>query len=226
MVQGIYLIYLDFKLTKFDCQYIAHIMKIENESQLRELYGYPSGRAKEKVLNHLEKHAINFIETSPFLTMSTSSSEGKMDASPRGGASGFVKVVDKTTLVIPDAKGNNRVDSICNIIETGTIGLLFLIPGVDETLRINGSAYLSNDNLYLELFTEEQNPPKACIVVSVEEAFLHCAKAFMRSKLWDTSAQIDKDSFPTMGQMLKDQLGSQDEPEARDVMIKRYKKDL
>ncbi len=201
-------------------------MKIENESQLRELYGYPSGRAKDKVLAHLERHAINFIETSPFLMMSTSSSKGKMDASPRGGASGFVRVVDETTLVIPDAKGNNRVDSISNIVETGHIGLLFLIPGVDETLRINGSAYLSTDTTYLELFIEEQNLPKACIVVSVEEAFLHCAKAFMRSKLWDASAQIDRDSFPTMGQMLKDQLGSQDAPESREAMVKRYKKDL
>ena len=201
-------------------------MIIKSKEQLRELYGYASGRAKDKVLNHLEKHAINFIETSPFLTMSTSSSNGKMDASPRGGASGFVKVVDKKTLVIPDAKGNNRVDSISNIIETGTIGLLFLIPGVDETLRINGSAYLSTDNTYLELFTEEQNLPKACIVVSVEEVFLHCAKAFMRSKLWEASAQIDRDSFPTMGQMLKDQLRSQDAPESRHAMVKRYKKDL
>ena len=132
--------------------------------------------------------------------MSTSSSEGKTDASPRGGASGFVKVVDKTNLVIPDAKGNNRVDSICNIVETGTIGLLFLMPGVHETLRINSSAYLSSDNLYLGLFTEESNQPKACIVVSIEEAFLHCAKAFMRSKLWDVSAQF----VSNYGAMLKD----------------------
>ena len=201
-------------------------MKIETESQLRELYGYPSGRAKDKVLIHLENHAINFIETSPFLTMATSNSKGKMDASPRGGSAGFVKVVDDKTLVIPDAKGNNRVDSISNIVETGTIGLLFLIPGVDETLRINGSAYLSTDKDFLGLFTEAQNPPKACVVVSVEEAFLHCAKAFMRSKLWDISAQINRDTFPTMGQMLKDQLGSQDAPESRESMVKRYKKDL
>ena len=201
-------------------------MKIENEAQLRELYGYPSGRSNEKVLNHLEKHAINFIDFSPFLMMSTSSRKGEMDASPRGGVSGFVKVMDKKILVIPDAKGNNRVDSISNIIETGRLGLLFLIPGVDETLRINGSAFLSTDTKYLELFTEEKKPPKACVVVKVEEAFLHCAKAFMRSKLWDASAQVDRDSFPTMGQMLKDQLGSQDDPETREAMIRRYKMDL
>ncbi len=201
-------------------------MKIENESQLRELYGYPKGRAKDKVLDHLEKHAINFIKTSPFLVMSTSSLEGNQDASPRGGNSGFVKIVDDKTIVIPDAKGNNRVDSISNIIETNSIGLLFLIPGVDETLRINGSAFLSTDTSYLKLFIEENNPPKACIVISVKEAFLHCAKAFMRSKLWEASTQIDRDTFPTMGQMLKDQLGSKEAPETREAMIERYRKDL
>lgn len=149
-----------------------------------------------------------------------------MDASRRGSVSGFVKVIDSKTLFIPDVKGNNRVDSISNIIETGQIGILFLIPGVDETLRINGSAYLSTDKGYLKLFTEEQNPPIACVVVSVEESFLHCAKAFMRSKLWDVSSQIDRDSFPTMGQMLKDQLGSMESPESREAMIERYKPDL
>ncbi|MGB5418860.1 pyridoxamine 5'-phosphate oxidase family protein [Algibacter sp.] len=201
-------------------------MKIENDAQLRELYGYPKGRAKEKVLSHLEKHGIHFIKNSPFFVMSTSSNEGKADASPRGGVPGFVKVIDDKTLIIPDSKGNNRVDSIGNIVETGRIGLLFLIPGIDETLRINGSAYLSTDIKHLDLFSEGQNPPKACLVVSVEEAFLHCAKAFMRSKLWDASAQIESQSFPTMGKMLKDQLGSKEDPESRDDMIKRYKKDL
>ncbi|GAA4882449.1 pyridoxamine 5'-phosphate oxidase family protein [Flaviramulus aquimarinus] len=201
-------------------------MKIKSESQLRELYGYPKGRAKDKVLNHLEKHAIHFIETSPFLVMSTSSHDGKQDASPRGGSSGFVKVMDSKTLVIPDAKGNNRVDSISNIVETGTIGVLFLIPGINETLRINGSAYLSTDTAYLDVFTSEKNPPKACIVIRVEESFLHCAKAFMRSKLWEGSAQIDRDTFPTIGQMLKDQLGSTEAPESREAMEKRYEKDL
>jgi len=127
-------------------------MKINNQEQLRELYGYPKGRAKDKVLPKLEKHAINFIGTSPFLVMSTSSADGKQDASPRGGRAGFVKVLNDNTLIFPDAKGNNRVDSISNIIETGNVGLLFLIPGVNETLRINGSAYLSTDKLHLKLF--------------------------------------------------------------------------
>lgn len=201
-------------------------MKINNLSQLRELYGFPSGRAKVKVLFTLEKHAINFIEKSPFIVVSTSSKEGQQDASPRGGSTGFVKVINDTQIIIPDAKGNNRLDSITNIVETGKIGLLFLIPGVDETLRINGSAYLSTDENYLNLFTSEKHTPKTAIVITVEEVFLHCAKAFMRSKLWDASAQTNRDEFPTMGQMLKDQLNSTETPETHDAMVERYQKDL
>ncbi len=201
-------------------------MEIKTESQLRELYGFSSGRAKDKSLSNLDKHAIHFIATSSFLVMSTSNNEGKLDASPRGGAPGFVKVINKTEIVIPDAKGNNRLDSISNIVETGTIGLLFMIPGIDETLRINGQASICTDTKYLELFTSESTTPKACIVITIEELFLHCAKAFMRSRLWDEKAKIDRQSFPSMGQMLKDQLGASEAPESREDMIKRYEKDL
>jgi len=201
-------------------------MQIDSIQQLQELYGFPSGRAKDKVFSKLDKHAINFIDKSPFLVLSSSNKEGKHDASPRGGSSGFVKVISDSKIIIPDAKGNNRMDSISNIVETGKIGLLFLIPGVDETLRINGNAYLSTDKKYINLFTSEQSLPKSCIVITVEEVFLHCAKAFMRSKLWDESSKINRDKFPTMGQMLKDQLDSKEVPETREAMIERYQKDL
>jgi len=201
-------------------------MKIENINQLRELYSLPSGRAKDKQLLSLDIHAINFIEKSPFLVLSTSNSKGKMDASPRGGMPGFIKVIDEKTLIIPDAKGNNRLDSLTNIVETGHVGLLFLIPGVDETLRINGSAYISSDVKHLELFSKENNSPKTCIIVSVEELFLHCAKAFMRSKLWQEDSKINRKELPTMGEMLKDQLGSKEEAETHEDMVKRYSKDL
>ena len=201
-------------------------MKIDTESQLRELYGFPSGRAKDKVFSKLDKHSTNFIEKSPFLVLSSSSKEGNQDASPRGGLPGFIKIISSSEIVIPDAKGNNRMDSISNIIETGKVGLLFLIPGLDETLRINGNAYLSIDKVHLNLFNLEQNSPKSAIVIIIEEVFLHCAKAFMRSKLWDEASKINRDEFPTMGQMLKDQLGSKHSPESREAMVKRYKKDL
>ncbi len=201
-------------------------MKIETQSQLRELYNNPSGRASKKELPALEKHAINFIETSPFLVVSTFSKDGKADTSPRGGQPGFVKVLNNNEIVIPDAKGNNRLDSLVNIIETGRVGTLFLIPGVDETMRINGKAYLSTDTQYLDLFEKEKHPPKACIIIEVEEVFIHCAKAFMRSKLWSKEAQINRSDFPTIGQILKDQLGSKDTPESQEEMLKRYREQI
>ncbi|OUR91109.1 phosphohydrolase [Flavobacteriales bacterium 34_180_T64] len=201
-------------------------MKINTTAKLRETYGYPSGRTKEKVLSNLDKHAVNFIEKSPFLIMSTSSIKGKLDASPRGGVPGFVHIRDENTILIPDSKGNNRVDSLSNIVETGTIGLLFLIPGMDETLRINGKAYVSNATEDLSLFMSEKNQPKACVIVEVEELFLHCAKALMRSKLWDEKSKINRNDMPSMGQMLKDQLNSNEPAETHDAMLKRYEPDL
>ena len=123
-------------------------MKIKTEKQLRELYDYPKGRAKDKVFSQLDKHAINFIEKSPFLVMSSVNSSSKLDASPRGGEPGFVKTISNSILIIPDSKGNNIADTIINIIETESVGLLFLIPGIDETLRINGSAFVSTDSIY------------------------------------------------------------------------------
>lgn len=201
-------------------------MNIENIEQLRELYGYPKGRAKDKVLQTLDKHAVNFIKTSPFLIMSTVSAEGQMDASPRGGQAGFVKIIDKNTIIIPDSKGNNRLDSLSNIIETESVGMIFLIPGVDETLRINGKAQISASPEYLTLFKSENNLPKVCIVVSIEELFLHCAKALMRSKLWNEDSKIERSSFPTMGKMLNEQLGIKDQLETQEEMVERYHKDL
>jgi PPOX class probable FMN-dependent enzyme len=201
-------------------------MRIENEAQLREIYSEPKGRASKKVLAALEKHARNFISQSPFLVLSTVDDKGRMDASPRGGQPGFVKVVSDHEIVIPDFKGNNLVDSLINISKTGRVGLLFMIPGIDETLRVNGAATITNDEDVLDLCIENGKRPITCLKVHIEEVFLHCAKAFMRSKLWDPNAQVDPKDFPTMGQMLKDQLQGTEEPESREDMRKRYLKDL
>ncbi|MFY0630577.1 MAG: pyridoxamine 5'-phosphate oxidase family protein [Flavobacteriaceae bacterium] len=200
--------------------------KITSTDQLREIYGFPRGRAKDKVLGALEKHSIHFISKSPFLLLSTISKDGKMDVSPRGGVPGFVKVSETGELLIPDAKGNNRVDSFSNIIETGSIGLIFLLPGIDETLRINGSAYITTDPSVLDHFDSEEKTPISCLVISIDEVFLHCAKALMRSKLWKGDFQIDPKNFPSIGKMLKDQLKSPEDAESREDMIKRYQKDL
>lgn len=201
-------------------------MEITNQEQLRELYGWPRGRAKIKVLQSLEKHAINFIEQSPFFVMSTYDSNGRTDASPRGGKPGFVKILDDNTLLVPDSKGNNRVDSLINIVETGNIGCLFLIPGIDETLRINGTAFITNDQKYIDLFPEEKNIPKSCIKIEISEVFLHCAKALMRSKLWKDTNRVNRDDFPTMGRMLNEQLGTNNPEETQEEMVERYKPDL
>jgi len=202
------------------------VNQITSIEELREIYGFPKGRAKDKLLTSLEKHAIHFISKSPFLLLSTVSNNGKIDVSPRGGNPGFVKISDAKTLLILDAKGNNRIDSFSNIIETGRIGLIFLIPGIDETLRINGSVYISTDTHILDLFANEDKTPLSCLVISVEEIFLHCAKALMRSKLWSDNFRIAPKDFPSIGTMLKDQLNSSEEAESREEMIQRYQKDL
>lgn len=201
-------------------------MYIESEEQLRNIYGFPKGRSKDKQLAALEKHSINFIELSPFVLISTRAQSGSVDCSPRGGKSGFVKVLSENKLLIPDAKGNNRLDSFVNIIETGSVGCLFLIPGVDETLRVNGVARISTDLKYLDLFQDERNPPNTCIEITIEEVFLHCAKALMRSELWSPHSIINRSSFPSMGQMMNDQLAVIEELESQEDMVKRYERDL
>jgi len=201
-------------------------MEINSVEELRELYGYAKGRAVDKELRQLEKHTINFINHSPFVVVSTFGKNGGVDVSPKGGTAGFVKVLNDKELIIPDSKGNNRLDGLVNIIETGEIGTLFLIPGVDETLRINGIATITTDSQMLSCFKEDKNPPKTAIKIKIKEVFLHCAKAFMRSKLWSPEAQVNREDLPTIGQMLNDQLGIMEKAESQQEMVRRYRADL
>ena len=158
--------------------------------------------------------------------LSTSNLVGKLDSSPRGGDPGFVEIIDDKTVLIPDTKGNNRIDSLINITENPNIGCLFLIPGVNETLRINGMAEIRTDSGFLEFFSGYRNKPVSVIRIEVEEVFLHCAKALMRSKLWQEESKIERSRFPTMGQMINDQLNETSEPESQQAMVERYQKDL
>ena len=201
-------------------------MYIKSEEKLREIYGYPKGRAKYKQLPALERHSINFIEHSPFVAIATYAKSGLVDCSPRGGNPGFVKIINESCIILPDGKGNNRLDSLVNIIDTGNIGCLFLIPGVDETLRVNGLARISTSPEHLELFSDSRNPPKTCVEITVREVFLHCAKSLMRSELWSSESKIDRSDFPTMGAMINDQLSIMDNPETQEDMVTRYKRDL
>ena len=201
-------------------------MNIDTLAQLRALYAAPKERSVKKQLSALDMHCRSFIALSPFITLASCSAGGAMDSSPRGGAPGFVKVIDDRTLLIPDAPGNNRLDTLENIIATGKLGLLFLIPGVDETLRINGAARLSVLDAHLAVFAEEKHRPKVVVAVEVAEAYLHCAKALMRSRLWDASAQVPRSVLPTMGQMLKSHTGSPAPAETHEEMLARYAGDL
>ena len=201
-------------------------MDITTLEMLREQYADPKERAVRKEIPALDAHCRRFIGLSPFLILATSDKSHNMDASPRGGSPGFVKVTADGAVLIPDAPGNNRLDSFANIIATGKVGLLFLIPGCDETLRVNGSAVLSRANEDISLCTDERRAPKLVIRVAVEAAYLHCAKAFMRSKLWDASTQIDRATLPTIGQMINDQTGMKVPVETHEEMTRRYAQDL
>jgi uncharacterized protein len=193
---------------------------------LRALHGPVGARSARKELPQLDAHATHFIGMSPFVVLSSASATGAMDASLRGGAPGFAKVIDNHTLLIPDAPGNNRLDTLENIVQTGQIGLLFLLPGMDETLRVNGSALLSTDPADLALCADERRTPKLVIRVAVQAVYLHCAKALMRSALWDPGRHIERASMPSLGEMLRDQIDSSLHAETQEAMVQRYNETL
>ncbi len=172
---------------------------------LRALIGTPGELVIKKELPQLDKHMRQFIAQSPFLVLSTHGSDGKCDASPRGDAPGFVQVIDERTLLIPDRRGNKRVDSLQNILATGRIGLIFLIPGVGESLRINGRAQLIQDEDWLSRLSAQGQRPLIGIAVEAEECYLQCAKAIMRSKLWEQHSPPDEKELASFAQMLVDQ---------------------
>jgi hypothetical protein len=199
---------------------------IETQETLRTIYPEPKARSLAKQLERLDKHCRRFISLAPFLVIATSGKDGRIDASPRGGAPGFVRVVDDKTVQLPDALGNNRLDSYTNIVQTGKAALIFFIPGMDETLRVNGNAKLRDDAELLRQFPHEQRAPRLVVEISVEEAFLHCAKALMRSKLWASDNRIERAAFPSLGQMIKDQSGLTDPVETQEQAVLRYKTEL
>lgn len=194
---------------------------------LRRVYKTAHPRAVAKELSHLDAHCKRYIGLSPFLLIGSAGHPGDFgDVSPRGEDPGFVAVLDDKTLAIPDRPGNNRLDTLENIIDNPEVGLLFLIPGVDETLRISGRAELRDDPELLERFRIKDRLPATVMVVTVRRAYLHCAKALMRSKLWDPSARIERSELPTMNQMIADQTTADGPIEDQDEMVKRYREVL
>lgn len=173
---------------------------------VRAAIGEPSELVQAKILNSLDRHCRSFIERSPFVLVATVGADGGADVSPRGDPAGFVRIVDDRTLAIAERPGNKLIDTLRNVVDTGAVGLLFLVPGVGETLRVNGRGYVTDDADLLAAMEVRGRAPLLAVVVEIEEAFLHCAKAFIRSRLWDPAAQIDRKELPTLARMLHDQL--------------------
>jgi hypothetical protein len=194
---------------------------VRSEAALREMIGTAEGLAVKKSLPYVDKYCRQFIELSPFLTIGTQSAAGKADVSPRGDPAGFVQVLDEHTIAIPDRPGNNRLDTLTNILENPNVGLIFLVPGFEDTLRINGKATLSRDPALLERMTVNNRAPKVAIVVKVEEQFLHCAKAFKRSKLWDPAAQVDRKVMPSIGRVILDQVAEVESARETEEAVKK-----
>ena len=184
----------------------APIGAIDSEEALRGLYKTPGEVAAKKVLSRLDKHCKRFIELSPFLCIATAGADGSADVSPRGDAPGFVGVPDDGTVVIPDRLGNNRLDTLANIVENPNLGLIFFIPGFNDILRINGRGRIVDDPELLAGYAVKGKVPATAVVVTVDEAFLHCPKALMRSNLWSDEARTPRDRMPTAGQIYKDQV--------------------
>jgi PPOX class probable FMN-dependent enzyme len=176
--------------------------QITSEAELDALYGKSPPAAILKELDHISDHYRSFIEASPFMIMATAGPEG-LDCSPRGDPKGFVRVADRKTLMIPDRRGNNRVDSLRNIVRDPRVGLLFLVPGIGETMRVNGCAALSTDPELCAGFTMQGKAPACVIVVTVESVYPQCQKALVRSKLWDPGEHIPRSALPTVGQMIE-----------------------
>ena len=192
---------------------------------LATIYPAPTPRVIAKARPSLDAHSTKFIEMSPFCVLATSGTDGSVDASPRGGNPGFVHVEGPNALLMPDRSGNNRIDSWKNIVEgTGRLQLIFFVPGIDETLRVSGRGTLIADANLLTAMEEFGKLPRAVLRIEVVEAYFHCGKALMRSKLW-SAAQVERQSFPSISQVIHDQttLG---EPEPQDVVYARYKTQL
>lgn len=179
---------------------------LKTEADIRGIYKQPSGGAVGKDIGQIDAHFANFIALSPFLCIGTVSENGLCDVSPRGGEPGFVHVMDDRRLAIPDRPGNNRLDSIGNMARNPGVGLLFFVPGFEDTLRVNGVASISTDEALMQRFLQDGKAPRSVVVIDVKEAYLHCVKAIKRAGLWTQESQVDRATFPTAGEIYRDQL--------------------
>jgi uncharacterized protein len=196
---------------------------VRDAEALRAQFGSVGPLAAHKVLDHIDDYGRRFIALSPFLVLASADAAGNVDASPRGDAPGFVAVPDARTLVIPDRRGNNRIDTFVNLLGSPGIGLIFLVPGINETLRVNGTAAMTRDPALLEPLAAQDRVPAAGLVVQVREAFFHCGKAMIRSGLWDPARQVERSTFPSLGRILADQTAAATVPDAEATIAEAYR---
>lgn len=178
---------------------------IADTETLKQIVGEPKPAIANKEMQALDKHFRHFISLCPFLCISTADAEGNQDISPRGDPPGFVRILDDRTVLIPDRKGNRRVDTMRNILENPNVGLMLMLPGVEEIVRINGKATITEDPALLADSAVNGSPPALGIVVKIDDVFFHCAKAVIRSKLWKSETPIARSEFPTYGEIVRDQ---------------------
>jgi len=182
-------------------------VRIKSTDEITDIYGLPDIRSKMRVLDHLDKHCQNFIKLSPFYVISSSRLDGQADASPRGDPPGYAAyVLNERTLLLPDRSGNKQVDTLRNVVEQPYVGLLFLIPGFYDCMRVNGKAEISTDIKLRELLAIEDDIPISVLIVSIQDVFMHCRKALRRSRLWDEEAKLDRNEFTDYRQIVSEHI--------------------
>jgi uncharacterized protein len=199
-----------------------HATTLSSREDLRSVYPDASFRSSRKVIDHLDRHCRRFIELSPFCVLSTVSADGFPDMSPRGGDPGFIRVIDEHTAILPDRPGNYRLDNLSNVVERPEVALLLLVPGIDETLRMYGRAEVVtlDEARRAELGLDGKGLTEMRITVT--KAYFHCAKAVMRSGLWDPDSRIERDQFPTMGELMNDHAQLTTPVEPQEEMLRRF----
>ncbi len=203
---------------------------VKSHNDLKELYGEASPEAIAKDLDYLDENSQKFIAASPFIVLATTNDKGYMDCSPKGDKIGFVKILDERTLLLPDRKGNNRTDSLKNVIDNPRVGILFFVPNVNETFRVNGKATISTEPELMEHCVVDGKLPKSVMVISIEEAYIHCSRALNRSELWNpdtTEFLANAKEVPTMGTFVKALTQGKMDAEAYDkFVVEELSKDL
>jgi len=192
---------------------------IADEAVLRGMYPPMSELGRLKCLDRLDKHCRTFIGLSPFVALGTARADGSTDVSPRGDAPGFVRVLDDRTLLLPDRPGNNRLDSLSNVLSNPNVGMLFMIPGVDDTLRVNGTAELTTEPALLAGMAVQGKLPPSALKIAVTECFLHCGKALKRSRLWQDDYKIERKTLPGLGTMIVEQTRARIDPAEADARV-------